>query len=855
MHPVDRDPEIGELAPEIGDPDPGTGALDADLAEPEPVTDELDEVRIEDDDGRGRTGPGDDWDPDRVQIDDRPEPPRTRRTSDLVRLVGTLVAMGLVVLTGSIGSGTTEGLQQDITTAVRNVPSLVVSLLATLNNLIVLALPVYVLADLVIRRRWRVLVTALIASALALVGANLFSEFADELIEGALLDALTVPIGGGAGRTAAAFGIFAGVAALMSSEGQAARTRTRVIVWAALAGLAVLFLIDRRATPLALLLSVLGGHAIGLIARYVAGTENPRVPTRQIVEALARVGVAPVRIVQLDEESDLGRRYELETADGTPAVAQVFDPDRRTSQLIAQLTRVARVRAWVTRAPGWSERAQVQQAAVPVLMARAKGIRTPELLAAVEVDERTMAVVEERPDGLRLLSGFTAEAISDEALAHVWREVRRMHHVGIAHEGLHSHSFALDDDGRIWILGLDRGEVAAPRLRMRLDRAELLIATAMLVGSGRALDAAERAIGSEDLANLPALMQPIALNSAIRGELAGHGDLLSTLREEAIARAPEPSADDVRLERLRPRSVISLVAATFAAYVLAGQLGDVDFGSVISSIDWPWAAAAFGASLATYLGASLAIRPFSPVSIPMNRWVMAQFSATFVTLVAPAAVGAAGTNARLIQQAGAPSGLALASVGVSSLVAFLTTLTALVVISLVSADSPDWNIEVPSDGVLIGAGVVLAIMLLAFVIPASRRIILARLKPTWENTGPRLLDVLRNPKRLAAGAGGSLLSSGAYALTLFAAVHAYGAEIPFAAAVVVYLGAGLLGSVAPTPGGIGAVEAALIAGLSAVGVPPSAALPAALLYRTVTFWLPTLPGWFAFQWLQRRDAI
>ena len=59
-----------------------------------------------------------------------------------------------------------------------------------------------------------------------------------------------------------------------------------------------------------------------------------------------------------------------------------------------------RVRTWVTRSPGWSERTQVQQAAVPMLMATAKGIRTPDLLAAVEVDDRTMAVVEERPPGV-----------------------------------------------------------------------------------------------------------------------------------------------------------------------------------------------------------------------------------------------------------------------------------------------------------------------------------------------------------------------------------------------------------------------------------------------------------------------
>jgi uncharacterized membrane protein YbhN (UPF0104 family) len=463
--------------------------------------------------------------------------------------------------------------------------------------------------------------------------------------------------------------------------------------------------------------------------------------------------------------------------------------------------------------------------------------------------------VEEREPELRPLTDLRPEAISDEALAQMWREVRRMHHAGVAHEGLHPGSFAVDRDGHVWVLGLSQGEIAAPRLRMRLDRAELLIATAVLVGIDRAITAAERAIGAEDLANLPALMQPVALNGATRRALKARPGLLDELRDEAVARAPEPSADEVRLERLRPRSVVSLVAATFAVYVLAGQLGNVNFATVLSRIDWVWAGVAVAASMVTYLGSAWTISPFSPVPVPLGRWLMAQFAATFVTLVAPAAVGSAGTNVRVIQQAGAPPGLAIASVGVSTGVTFVTTVLALVVVTAVSADDPNWSIEMPSEGILLLAGAVLALMVLAFVVPVSRRVILARLKPIWENAAPRLWDVLRNPRRLAGGVGGSLLTSLAYAATLFAAVRAYGGDIPFGAAVVVYLGAGILGSVAPTPGGIGAVEAALVAGLSAVGVPADAALPAALLYRTVTFWLPTIPGWLAFQWLQRRNAI
>ena len=405
------------------------------------------------------------------------------------------------------------------------------------------------------------------------------------------------------------------------------------------------------------------------------------------------------------------------------------------------------------------------------------------------------------------------------------------------------------------MLGLTHGEIAAPYLRMRLDRAELLIATAVLVGIDRATDAAERAIGTEDLANLATVMQPIALNSATRTALGEHEGLLESLREAATARYPGPTVDDVKLERLRPRTVVSLVAVTFAVYVLAGQLGDVNFATVLRSIDWAWATAAVFASLLTYVGSMLTISPFSPVKVSTLRWMAAQFAATFVTLVAPAAVGAAGTNLRVIQKSGAPPGLALASVGVSNLVSLVTTVLAFIGVSLFSAEDAIWDVEVPSTGILAVVGGVVLVILVAFLVPITRRVIIARLRPTWENTVPQLLAAVRDPRRLLTGVFGSLLTSFAYAVTLYAAVKAYGADIPFAAAVVVYLGAGLLGSVAPTPGGIGAVEAALIAGLSAVGVPADAALPAALLYRTVTFWLPTVPGWFAFQWLQRHDAI
>jgi uncharacterized protein (TIRG00374 family) len=65
-----------------------------------------------------------------------------------------------------------------------------------------------------------------------------------------------------------------------------------------------------------------------------------------------------------------------------------------------------------------------------------------------------------------------------------------------------------------------------------------------------------------------------------------------------------------------------------------------------------------------------------------------------------------------------------------------------------------------------------------------------------------------------------------------------------------------LGSAAPTPGGLGAVEAVLAAGLTAAtGIDPATSVSAVLLFRLLTFWLPVLPGWLAFSYMQRRELL
>jgi uncharacterized protein (TIRG00374 family) len=84
---------------------------------------------------------------------------------------------------------------------------------------------------------------------------------------------------------------------------------------------------------------------------------------------------------------------------------------------------------------------------------------------------------------------------------------------------------------------------------------------------------------------------------------------------------------------------------------------------------------------------------------------------------------------------------------------------------------------------------------------------------------------------------------------------AFDGELCLAVVAVVYLAGATLGQAAPTPGGLGAVEAALAAGLTAGGLDGGIAVSAVLLFRLLTFWIPTIPGYWSFNWLTRKGLL
>jgi uncharacterized protein (TIRG00374 family) len=81
--------------------------------------------------------------------------------------------------------------------------------------------------------------------------------------------------------------------------------------------------------------------------------------------------------------------------------------------------------------------------------------------------------------------------------------------------------------------------------------------------------------------------------------------------------------------------------------------------------------------------------------------------------------------------------------------------------------------------------------------------------------------------------------------TLWACFHALGTPPPGGVLVMAYF-TGMLGNVAPLPGGLGGVEGGMIGALIGFGVDDGLAVAAVLGYRAFAYWLPILPGAIAY---------
>ncbi|MFI1162681.1 lysylphosphatidylglycerol synthase domain-containing protein [Streptomyces sp. NPDC020801] len=334
-------------------------------------------------------------------------------------------------------------------------------------------------------------------------------------------------------------------------------------------------------------------------------------------------------------------------------------------------------------------------------------------------------------------------------------------------------------------------------------------------------------------------------------------DLLTQIRHQVLRIRPQAPVEPARLERVRPRTLISFIAGAIGAYYLLTQLTHIEFGTLFAHAQWGWVVAAVLFSALSYVAAAMALLGFVPERVPFVRTVAAQVAGSFVKIVAPPAVGGVALNTRFLQRAGVRPGLAVASVGASQLFGLGCHILMLLSFGYLTGTEKTPSLS-PSRTVIAGLLTVAVLVLVVTSVPFLRKFVVTRVRSLFAGVVPRMLDVLQRPQKLVTGIGGMLLLTFCFVMCLDASIRAFGdhsASLSIASVAVVFLAGNALGSAAPTPGGVGAVEATLTVGLIAVGLPKEVAAPAVLMFRLLTLWLPVLPGWLAFNQLTRKGAL
>jgi uncharacterized protein (TIRG00374 family) len=259
-------------------------------------------------------------------------------------------------------------------------------------------------------------------------------------------------------------------------------------------------------------------------------------------------------------------------------------------------------------------------------------------------------------------------------------------------------------------------------------------------------------------------------------------------------------------------------------------------------------------SALTYVAATLALSGVVPERLSFWKTFQAQWAASFATLVAPPTLGSVAINVRYLSKQGMHTALAGASVAVAQALAFFSHIFLLFIAVIVAGTSSDFSFRPPRTAIIVFLVVALSASAL-FTIPNVRRWATEKIQPIFSQVLPRLSSLANQPAKLVTGVFGVLLLNLAYCACLVASVRAFTPDASIAAIALVYLAASVVGQAAPTPGGLGAVEAALAAGLTAAGIDAGIAISATLVFRLMTFWIPTIPGWFAFRNLQRTGDL
>ncbi|WP_405976107.1 flippase-like domain-containing protein [Streptomyces sp. NBC_00988] len=811
------------------------------------------------------------------------DPPRrtVRRAVDLWRLLVSLAVLVATVLLALATRDFVRAAQQGLlTTATALPPALRDALVGTVQAVALLA-PVASLVVWCVRRRIEPVLRVLPAAALGALGAWTLTRLA---LERGRPDAWPEVLDGRDGLVQAGWPsavYLAACAAAVVAAGPWLGARQRRALWFLAVGCGALSVAAAAIVPLDAFAALAVGGAAGSAVLLLAGAPADRPPIQAVADALADSGISVAKLGELPlaaQHVGEGTVYRAVTTAGSRLSVRVLAAEDHNRDLFRRLARRTLLRHPADATAQLPLGAAEHELLMLVFAART-GARVDEPVMAYPVAGGGALVATVDRDS-RALSALPEGELTDQLLVGVWTSVARLQEHRLGHGELRPEHIRVEPGGESRLSAFARGRLNAPPDMLGADIAELLATTAVRVGPQRATACALAGLGPELLATALPYLQPLALMGPARHAVArydqararaarekagrrtlragGRPSLLRDLAAEVSTASDTKAVPIAHLARFTWKSALGLAGAFLVLHLVLPQLANAPAAvDALRDANWWWVLAVLPITFLSQAFSTCLQLGTIPDRLPFGPTYQVQFASSFLNRITPSNVGGMALNLRYLQKTGIETGAATASVGLQSLAGALSnTVVAAVFFAWAGRGHTGVHLDLSAGRYVLWAiALVLAAGGLLGFTPPGRRFLHDKVWPFLRAAGSTIAGLATEPAKVVVGVVGALGLPLIQVVGLAMSLHALGGGLPFIQVGAAYMAARLIANAAPVPGGLGALEAGLIAGLTTLGVAAGAATSAVLVYRLLTFWLNVPLGALALSFVQRRGYV
>lgn len=595
------------------------------------------------------------------------------------------------------------------------------------------------------------------------------------------------------------------------------------------------------------------GWMCGAIVLLARGAPCRRPDTAVVRGALASLGLDVASCAPLRPGTRRATPFTATTTDGRRLFVRALGAQQRDADLLSRSYRYV-VRDDAEDAHPLADPGRlVDREVAATLLAADAGAHVPEVAGVVTTADGSGVLVEQFVDGVPA-EGMPADVIDDRVLETMWAQLATLHRRRIAHRDARMATWLVQAGGPVTVTGLRHATTGADDRLLALDVAELLAATSAVTDAKRAVAAAQAALGPQAMADALPLLQPLALSVGTREAiLADRGlERLRAVVADATGAAVPPPLPTIPATVDR-RAVVGLVVPALAVFGLLPLVGGLDRTlSTFTGAGWYFVTAAVAAAGLRYVASTACLAAAAPIPLSLARAALAQVAGPAIAGLAPSRGRAPAVDARFVERSGATRTAAGSAVGVDRLAGLVVHLLLLATAAVLVGGEVVRGLRAPPGAVALAATAAVAVVTgVALRLPWGHPEVAGPAVRSWRD----LRAVLREPGRSVALFGGSAALTATLVVCLFMSVRAFTPAVGVGAVALAYLLASAVGALAPTPGGLGVLEVALVVGLVVVGVPTAAAVAGTLLFSVLTFWLPLAPGAGATRCLQRAGVL